>query len=70
MFLMDVVKALLEIEKRCNDFQKYGSKSIYGNYLSLARRSDTTEFCSISDSYNYSQTLRKMLAVIILISLS
>ena len=58
MFLMDVIRELLTIEKRCNEFQKFGSHAIYGNYLALAARSDTMEFCAISDSYNYSQTLR------------
>ena len=60
MLMMDIVIRLLEIERECNNFQKHGAQSIYGNTLDLMRRSDTSEFCAISDSYNYSQTLRKI----------
>jgi len=55
---MDVVNNLLRIEKRCTDFLREGSEFIYPNSISIMRRSETNEFCALSDSYNYSQTLR------------
>jgi len=55
---MDVVHNLLKIESQCQDFLVHGSKFIYPNAISLMERSETNEFCALSDSYNYSQTLR------------
>ncbi len=58
MYLLDVMDQLLTIESACSNFQKHGSRWVYGGYLPLADRADGSEFCAISDSYNYSQTLR------------
>ncbi|MDR3547557.1 MAG: hypothetical protein P4M11_04665 [Candidatus Pacebacteria bacterium] len=58
MYLMDVIDNLHTIEKEVSDFSKRASESIYGNFLALQRRAESSEFCAVSDSYNYSQTLR------------
>jgi len=55
---MDVVHNLLGIENECKKFLVKGSRQIYPNALSLMERAETNEFCALSDSYNYSQTLR------------
>ncbi len=55
---MDLVDRIMVIESKCSKFMKTATNAIYGDYLALAKRTDTTEFCTISDSYNYSQTLR------------
>ncbi len=61
LYMMDLVDRLTEIEKKCNEFAKSASHAIYGDFLSLQARAETSEFCGISDSYNYSQTIRTSL---------
>ncbi len=58
MYMMDMVERLAEIERKSDNFAKTASKYIYGDFLSLQERAETSEFCAVSDSYNYSQTLR------------
>jgi hypothetical protein len=58
MYLLDMVDSIMKIESHVLHFQKYASDWIYGNYLALARRADSSELCAVSDAFNFSQTLR------------
>ncbi|MDR3547260.1 MAG: PAS domain S-box protein [Candidatus Pacebacteria bacterium] len=56
MYMMDVINYMSELERKLRNFQKFASTHIYGRYLSLLDRADSSDFCAVSDSYNYSQT--------------
>lgn len=58
MKMMDAIDLLSVIEQKCSNFAKNAARSIYGNFLDLQERAESSEFCALSDSYNYSQTLR------------
>ena len=51
LFAMDIVDAMLRTEAETKDFQKSASRMVYGEYLDLATRADTSQFCVISDSF-------------------
>ena len=56
--MMDVIDQFLIGEQNIQAFQKSASTAIYGNYLTLNTGLETASFCNLSDTYNFSQTLR------------
>jgi hypothetical protein len=58
MYLGDVLTTMLGIEGQVVQFQKYASEWVYGNYLALATKAESSQLCAVSDAYNYSQLMR------------
>ena len=58
MYMMDIVNDWQSIERQLNAFRKTATETVYSSYLDLLNRADSSQFCNVSDSYNFSQTLR------------
>ena len=58
MGLLDLLDELSLIMKKSRDFQKTGYKTAYRRFIELLKRTESSEFCDVSDSFNFSQTIR------------
>ncbi|MDR3548446.1 MAG: hypothetical protein P4M11_09325 [Candidatus Pacebacteria bacterium] len=52
LYMMDIVDEMLRIDALVKDFQKSGSRLIYGDYLDLMDQAEGPAFCNVSDVYS------------------